>query len=252
VYEKKLGPFPCTKDFPDSGIHYTTLGTTLDAADVSWKYYVPAFTKSGPGALWNAFAVIAGVYSGTEWRTNISTPETNIFNDITNNKLPAMSWVIPDGANSDHPHYTKDTGPSWVASVVNAIGNSSYWNSTVIIVVWDDWGGFYDPVPPAKLDKQGGPGFRVPMLVISPYTAFNSTGKSPYISQTVYGFGSIIRYIEETFGLPSLGTTDATSNSMSDMLNYKQKPRPFNTISSKYSRSYFLHQKPSGLPVDTE
>ena len=251
-YKRGKGPLPCTTSFPNGGADYTTLQTTLDAADVSWKYYVPPFVKKGPGALWNAFDVIAGVRYGPEWTTNISTPETNIFSDITNKKLMAMSWVIPDEYNSDHPGAGKDTGPSWVASVVNAIGNSSYWNSTVIIVVWDDWGGFYDPVAPPKIDKQGGMGFRVPMIVISPYSAFNSTGKSPYISQTVYGFGSVIRYVEETFGLPSLGTTDATSNSMSDMLNYKQSPRPFSTISAKYSRSYFLHQKPSGLPVDTE
>lgn len=251
-YERGMGPFPCTTSFRNSGASYTTLQTTLDAAGVSWKYYVPAFAPSQPGALWNAFDVIAGVRYGPEWTSNISSPETNIFKDITNNNLAAMSWVIPDGVNSDHPAYTKDTGPSWVAQVVNAIGESPYWNSTAIIVVWDDWGGFYDPVKPAKIDKQGGMGFRVPMIVISPYTAFNSSGKSPYISQTVYGFGSVIRYIEETFGLPSLGTTDATSNSMGDMLNYKQSPRPFSTISAKYSRSYFLHQKPSGLPVDTE
>ena len=252
VYKHAKGPYPCTSSFPNSGASYTTLATTLDAAGVSWKYYVPTYTNSGPGALWNAFAVIAGIYNGSEWKTNISSPETNIFTDIQNGNLASMSWVIPDGNNSDHPAYSKDTGPSWVASVVNAIGESAYWNSTVVIVVWDDWGGFYDPVAPPKIDKQGGMGFRVPMLVISPYTAFNSTGKSPYISQTPYGFGSIIRYIEETFGLPSLGTTDKTSNSMSDMLNYKQSPRSFQPISAKYSRSYFLHQKPSGLPVDTE
>jgi phospholipase C len=252
VYKHLKGPFPCTTHFPKHGVNYTTLETTLDAASISWKYYVPALVDNQPGALWNAFDVVAGVRYGTEWTSNISSPEKNIFTDITNGTLPAMSWVIPDGINSDHPGYGSDKGPSWVASVVNAIGQSSYWNSTVIIVVWDDWGGFYDPVAPATIDKQGGMGFRVPMIVISPYTAFNTSGKSPYISQTVYGFGSIIRYVEDTFGLPSLGTTDATSNSMGDMLNYKQSPRQFQPITSSYSRSYFLHQKPSGLPVDTE
>jgi phospholipase C len=252
VYKHLKGPFPCTTHFPKHGVNYTTLETTLDAASISWKYYVPALVDNQPGALWNAFDVIAGVRYGTEWTSNISSPEKNIFTDITNGTLPAMSWVIPDGINSDHPGYASDKGPSWVASVVNAIGQSSYWNSTVIIVVWDDWGGFYDPVAPATIDNQGGMGFRVPMIVISPYTAFNTSGKSPYISQTVYGFGSIIRYVEDTFGLPSLGTTDATSNSMGDMLNYKQSPRQFQPITSSYSRSYFLHQKPSGLPVDTE
>lgn len=251
-YEPRAGPKPCTKYFPDSGADYTTLQTTLDAANVSWKYYVPQFYKDRPGALWNAFDVIADVRYGSEWNTKISRPETNIFKDIEKNKLAAMSWVIPDSVNSDHPGYAKDTGPSWVASVVNAIGTSAYWKSTVIIIVWDDWGGFYDPVAPPKLDDQGGPGFRVPMIVISPYAAVNSAGKSPYISQTVYGFGSIVRYVEETFGLPSLGTTDATSKSIANMLDYKQSPRSFTPISAKYSRLYFLHQKPSGLPVDTE
>ena len=82
----------------------------------------------------------------------------------------------PRRANSDHPGYAaQDTGPSWVASIVNAIGQSSYWNSTAVIVVWDDWGGFYDPVPPPlPRDKQGGPGFRVPMLVVSPYVPTGS------------------------------------------------------------------------------
>ena len=251
-YKHYDGPMPCTPEFPAAGANYTTLQTTLDAASISWKYYVPRLVSYQSGALWNAFDVIAAVRYGPEWKADVSMPDTNIFKDIDNNALPAMSWVIPDGNNSDHPDYAKDTGPSWVASVVNAIGKSPYWDSTAIIVVWDDWGGFYDPVAPPKLDTQGGPGFRVPMIVISPYTAFNATGASPYISQTVYGFGSIIKYVEETFNLPSLGTTDATSNSMDDMFNYNQSPRSFSTISAKYSRAYFLHQKPSGLPVDTE
>ena len=87
--------------------------------------------------------------------------------------LPAVSWIIPDGQNSDHPAQkdwgpNKDTGPSWVSQIVNAIGESGYWNSTAIIVVWDDWGGWYDHVAPPQLDYNG-LGFRVPMIVVSPY-----------------------------------------------------------------------------------
>jgi phospholipase C len=251
-YEQGAGPFPCSSDFPSSGSNYETLRDTLDAQKVSWRYYVPQFAKAQPGALWNAFDVISPVRYGSEWGTNVSWPEKNIFSDISGGKLPAMSWVIPDESNSDHPGYAADTGPSWVASVVNAIGQSSYWDTTAVIVVWDDWGGFYDPVAPPKLDDQGGPGFRVPMIVISPYTRFNSSSQPGYVSNTIYGFGSIIRFVEQTFNLPSLGTTDATSNSMSDMFNFNQTPRSFTTIPSKYSRAYFLHQKPSGSPVDTE
>ena len=73
-----------------------------------------------------------------------------------------------DGPDSDHPAYHSDQGPSWVASVVNAIGESSYWTSTAIIVIWDDWGGFYDNASPPQLDYRG-LGIRVPCLIISPY-----------------------------------------------------------------------------------
>jgi len=227
VYKFHGGPFPCTNDFPSSGSDYKTLADPLDAAGISWKYYTPTVSPYQPGALWNAFLLIASVYGNkTEWGEHISNPETNIFNDISNDKLPAMSWVIPDGVNSDHPGYKSDTGPAWVASVINAIGESSYWNSTAIVIVWDDWGGFYDPIAPPKLDDQGGPGFRVPMIVVSPYVPKGE------VSHTVYGFGSIVRFIEDTYNLGRLGTTDKTSKSIGNMFNFKQSPRAFSPISS--------------------
>jgi phospholipase C len=245
TYEKNAGPFPCTSDFPSSG-SYKTLQDLLDANSVSWKYYTPAW-QGNTGAIWNAFLAISSVYGNqNEWNAHISQPETNIFTDISNGTLPSLSWVIPDGVNSDHPAYASDTGPSWVASVVNAIGNSSYWSSTAIVIVWDDWGGFYDAVKPPKLDQQGGPGFRVPMLVVSPYVPQNE------ISHTTYEFGSIVRFIEDTWNLGRLGTTDQTSTSIVNMLDFKQSPRSFTGIPSSLSRSFFLHQKASGLPVDSE
>src|SRR5437868_10602121 len=66
-------------------------------------------------------------------------------------QLPAVSWVIPTGQASDHPGNNNGTGPSWVASIVNAIGGSSYWSNTAVIITWDDWGGWYDHVPPPKV-----------------------------------------------------------------------------------------------------
>ncbi len=119
---KNAGPFPCTSNFPGSGSSYETLRDLLDAASVSWKYYAPQVGTSG--GIWSAFDTIAPVRFGPEWGTNVSWPETNVFGDIANGTLPAVSWVIPDAANSDHPGEGSDTGPSWVASVVNAIGTS--------------------------------------------------------------------------------------------------------------------------------
>lgn len=253
-YLRNQGPFPCSNAFPNYGSNgYQTLRDLLDAKGISWRYYAPQFQKGQPNGLWNAFDVIAPVRFGPEWSANISSPETNILSDIKNGKLPGMSWVIPDAQNSDHPGYSqKDTGPAWVASVVNAIGQSSYWNSTVVIVVWDDWGGFYDPVAPPSLDNQGGIGFRVPMLVVSPYVKIGNGSQGGYISNTVYQFGSILRFVEDRWSLGRLGTTDSTCKSIADMFNFSQSPRKFTKIPATHGASFFLRQKPSGQPVDTQ
>ncbi|MBV8198496.1 MAG: hypothetical protein JO263_10200 [Candidatus Eremiobacteraeota bacterium] len=253
VREYNLGPFPCTKDFPYAGQYYPTLRDSLDAKSVSWKYYTPS--TRGVGALWNAFDLVAAVRYGPEWTNNIpGRPnfQNQIFYDISSNSLPAVSWVIPDDKSSDHPGPTNDQGPSWVASVVNAIGQSPYWQSTAIIIVWDDWGGFYDHVPPPFFDHWGGLGFRVPMLVVSAYARQTSPTKPSYISHTNYEFGSILKFAEDTFGLSRLGTTDIRANSISDCFDFTRSPRTFQKIPSQYSKEYFLKEKPSGRPIDSE
>jgi phospholipase C len=172
----------------------------------------------------------------------------DVLNDIANGQLPTVSWVIPDHVDSDHPHslHGQYNGPSWVASVVNAIGTSTYWKTSAIVVVWDDWGGFYDHEPPPLLDQAGGLGFRVPMLIVSPYVAVGT------ISHTQYEFGSILKFVEATFGLGSLGTTDVRANSIGNVFQFKQTPRTFTPIPSQHSRAYFLHRRPSYEPVDTQ
>lgn len=250
VHDNK-GPFPCTDKFPSSGGYYLTLRDLLDAKSVSWKYYTPLL--AGAGSEWNAFDMISPVRYGPEWKSNIITPPTKIFKDITNGALADVSWVIPDTANSDHPNPAlKDTGPSWVASVVNAIGESSYWPSTAIIIVWDDWGGFYDQEPPPFFDHWGGLGFRVPAIIVSPYAREAVPSKPGYISHTQYEFGSIIKFIEDTWDLGRLNTTDKRAKSIGDSFDFSQPPRPFHKIRTPYSRAYFLRQAPSNLPVDTE
>jgi phospholipase C len=213
TYERGRGPFPC--------FTYDTLQTRLDAKSVSWKYYTP------PTLAWNAFAAVAAVWdNASEWTAHISSPEANVLRDIADGTLPAMSWVIPSFVNSDASGRKEDHGPAWVSRVVDAIGNSSYWNSTAIVIVWDDWGGFYDPIPPPFVDNQGGAGFRVPMIVVSPYVPQGE------VSHTVYEFGSIVRFIEDTWKLGRLGTTDTTCKSIGNMFDFQQPPRAFVPISS--------------------
>ena len=249
-FELFKGPFPC--------FSYTTMRDLLDAKSVSWKYYAVR-VKGGNAGLWSAYDAIKAVRYSDEWTTNVTTSPNVIFQDIKAGALPAVAWVTPDGQNSDHPSEKGangayvDDGPSWVANVVNQIGESKYWNSTAIIVVWDDWGGFYDHVAPPCLkrsrcrDNQGGLGFRVPMIIVSPYV-------TAHVEHTQYEFGSILKYIEENWGLPvgGLGTTDKRAASIGNVFNYHQKPRKFKEIPARLPLSFFLHQKPSAEPPDTE
>ncbi len=240
-FEYRHGPFPC--------FTYLTLRDLLDAHDVSWRYYSPK--EASTGRYWNAFDAIKAVREGPEWTTNIA--ESNLFfSDVASRKLRAVSWIVPDNPNSDHPGNHSDTGPSWVATIVNAIGNSNYWDTTAIVVVWDDWGGLYDHEPPPFFDEWGGLGFRVPMIVVSPYARETTPQVPGYVSHTQYEFGSILKFVEDIWGLGRLGTTDERATSIIDCFDFTQPPRTFTTITTKYSRAHFLHQRPSYLPVDTE
>ncbi len=241
-YRRHQGPFPC--------LTYPTLRDLLDAREVSWKYYSPP-EPSGTGEYWSAFDAIKAVRERREWRTNV-VDTSRFFDDATKGKLPAISWIVPDNPNSDHPGNGSDTGPSWVASIVNAIGESSQWSTSAVIVVWDDWGGFYDHEPPPFFDQWGGLGFRVPMLVVSPYAREAYPSKPGYISHTQYEFGSILKFVEDVWGLGSLGSTDERATSIVDCFDFTQPPRSFTPIQAKYSRAYFEAEPPSYRPVDTQ
>lgn len=131
--EEYDGPAPC--------LTYETLRDLLDAKQVSWKYYAPQLFKTLAGDYWDAYDAISAVRNGPEWKTNIRSPQTKIFKDISAGSLASVSWVVPDGVDSDHSGFgSTDKGPSWVASVVNAIGESKYWNSSAIIIVWERLG----------------------------------------------------------------------------------------------------------------
>ena len=164
----------------------------------------------------------------------------SVLTDIQANQLRSVSWVIPTGAESDHAIVNDGSGPSWVASVVNAIGASPYWNNTVILIAWDDWGGWYDHVVP-PIDKIYGyyeDGFRVPLLVVSPYTP------AGYVSQQTHDFGSILKFIETAFNLPLIppGTfADSRSDDLADFFNFTQPPRAFVPVPAPLGPNFFLN-----------
>jgi phospholipase C len=213
----------------------------LEAKSLTWHYYQ---SRPGPG-LWHGPDAIEPVRNSPEFSVDVVSPPATVLKDIADHTLASVVWVTPTKAASDHAGETDGSGPSWVASVVNAIGESKYWDSTAIFVVWDDWGGWYDPVLPTERNSYE-LGFRVPLIVISPYS------KKHYISEKQHEFGSILKFTEEVFGLPSLGTTDSISDDLSDCFNFFGRPSKFRPIPAPLPPNYFLRQPISNESPDDD
>ena len=183
------GPFPC--------FTYPTMAQRLDAKSISWRYYV----DENQGESFNAYGAVKYVREGPDWKSDVISPTTRVLSDLKGGTLAQVSWVV----GSDDP--------AWVESVANAARKSRYWSHLAMIVLWASDGNenFYDNVPPPNYGRLLGLGLRVPMIVISPYA------KRGFISHTVYETGgSTLRFIEETFGLRSLGASDVYANSIGD------------------------------------
>ena len=241
----KIGP---DRQIPDGHeqacFSSTSLGQEADSAGVSWAFYAGAI--GGNGGIWSAYQANRYVYYGSDWKNDVINPQTQFFNDVSNGNLRQISWVTPTCKNSDHAGCGSNTGPQWVASLVNAIGQSKYWNSTAIFIMWDDFGGWYDPEPPAYADYDG-LGIRVPMVIISPYA------KRGYVSHVHYETGSILKFVENEFGLGRLASSDTRATSpKKDCFDFKKQPRKFKVIPTVLGKDYFMHQALDLRPPDTQ
>jgi len=221
---------------------HPTLIDSLDAQKIDWRYYAPSAVGL---SIWVGPDAIQHIRTGSDW-SKVVLNQTQVLTDIANGQLTQVSWVIPTGQASDHANGNDGSGPSWVASIVNAIGNSPYWLHTAIIITWDDWGGWYDHVPPPSIANQYEYGFRVPLIVVSPYA------KRGYVSKVNHDFGSILRYIEGIFKLPSLGYADARADDLSDCFDFTQVPPPFAPIAARLKAQDFLNDKSIPLPPDDD
>jgi phospholipase C len=237
---------------------HPTLTDLLDTQGLTWRYY----TLSA-GYIWSAPDAVEHICQqqningtltcvGPIWTNHVVIPQSLVLTDIANGQLPQVSWVIPGGLASDHALGNDGSGPAWVASVVNAIGNSAYWANTAIIITWDDWGGWYDHVAP-KVINDGVSwgsgyvyGFRVPLIVVSPYA------KAAYISHVTHDFGSILKFIETNYSLPSLGYADVAADDLSDCFDLTQTPITFQTIPAPLSAEFFINDKRPPTPPDDD
>jgi phospholipase C len=273
-YSESLTMYPC--------FNHESLADLLDGSKIPWTYYT-----NGQGSLWTAPDALelvcvpnaAGTKCvGPDWtkhpRANgfVDIAPTDVLTDISACNLASVNWVIPGQLSSDHPALTNGTGPSWVASVVNAIGTNTtcdstngqtgYWYDTAILITWDDWGGWYDHATPPPLPASAPPeaasyeyGFRVPLLVVSAYTPAG-------VDNTVHDFGSILRFVEDVFG--GLGTippgTYADSYANDDLSVFfqfppkgsKGSPRAFQKISAPLDANYFINHPEPPLEPDED
>jgi len=205
---KKGKVFPC--------FTLQTLTTEADRSGLPWAYFSSPFGQFG--YVWNALDAVRNVRFSPQWKTNIF-PEEQFAADARAGKLPALTWLTPPVKQSDHPPYSMCQGENWTVTEINSIMKSKLWSSTAIILLWDDFGGFYDHVaPPHQSRYQLGP--RVPALVISPYS------RPHFIDHQTYDFRSIVKYVENQFNLPHLMKYDRGVASIGDMLNLNQKPLP--------------------------
>lgn len=188
---------------------YKTLATELGEAGLTWAYYAAGTSEP----TWDAFGWVKGASAGT-------APPTQFLTDVANGRLGAVTWVTPELRNSDLSGARSASGPAWVASLVNAIGESQFWNSTAIFITWSGFGGWADHVRPPNLDREG-LGFRVPFLVVSPYA------KQGYVTHVQFETASIPRFVEDEFGLPQLTGSDERARSPVDCFDFSAQPRAF-------------------------
>jgi phospholipase C len=215
---------------------YTTLGDELDKAGLPWRFYTSGYGQQSLGELWSGYQAVRHIYKGPDWNKDIIVPQKRFLTDVANGKLGAFTWITPICVDSDHSDCGGGFGPSWVTAVVDAIGKSRFWDTTAVFVQWDDWGGLYDHVPPPYRDYDS-LGFRVPLLVISPYA------KKNYVSHVQYETASVLRFAEDLFSLDQLSAADARATSpAADCFDFTQKPRRFVPIKAPKGPDFFLRQ----------
>jgi phospholipase C len=196
---------------------FLTEGDLLNRHDIPWSYY--AATEEQKGYIWSAYSAIKRYRNNPENWDRHMFPVDDVVEDIEADRLPPVTWITPRFELSEHPEYNFCHGENWSTEVINAVMNSDMWKDTAIFLTWDDYGGFYDHEPPPQVDDFGF-GIRVPMLVISPYA------KEGYIDSRLGEFSSVLRFIEDNWGLTQLTHRDRDAKNMSYDFDFKQDPRP--------------------------
>lgn len=203
------------------------IDSELMNSSASWMYYdwalqntysqaISLHLSQGTFAFWNPLAAQAKSYTANY--SSHFVPRNQFYTDAAAGSLPNVSWIIPDALHSDHPPYNVTVGMQFIMKVVGAVEHSPEWNSTAVLVTWDEYGGFYDHVAPPQIDGLG-LGFRVPLIVVSPYT------REGYVDSRLGSFDSILHLIEWRFGLQNLTARDKNAPLPLDYFDFTAQAR---------------------------
>lgn len=204
--------------FPCFGSQFHNLADEMQAAHVSWKYYAPP--SSDPGYVWSSLDAFRDIRESNLWQTNVVNFH-QFTADASNGSLPNFSWVTTSVNYSEHPPYSTCAGENLTSQMLNAVMAGPDWLSTVVVLTWDDFGGFYDHVAPRTIDQLGY-GFRVPFIVISPYAYDGSNSSNPHVSHVFFSFSGVLNYAERIFKLPHLGYRGGNGDDLSDVLDFSR------------------------------
>lgn len=196
---------------------FTSVGEQLTARDIDWASY--SADPYQAGYIWQAYSSIRNVFNDQDlWDEHI-WPVDDLLRDIEAGVLPSVTWITPRFQLSDHPPFSTKHAHNWVTDIVNAMMRSELWESSAIFLTWDEWGGLYDHVPPPEFDAVQ-LGFRVPMLVISPYA------KRGYVDDAFAEFSAPLRFVADNWGLPYAAPRIRRSHTFEHVFDFDRRPRP--------------------------
>ncbi len=224
---------PIQKDPHGQGYaNMTTIFDRLDEKGISWKFYVQNYDPAlnyrninqiqlenanrASQVIWVPLLNMDRYLDNPQLSSHI-VDLNEYFRDLQNGTLPAVSYIVPSGA-SEHPPGRIQSGEKFVKNLIQALMRSSAWSTSVFMLSYDDWGGWYDHVPPPTVDAYGY-GFRVPALMVSPYA------RKGYIDSKQLDFTSMLKFIEENWGLAPLTERDAKASNFLEAFDFSQPPR---------------------------
>jgi phospholipase C len=214
---------------PDEGLEVQTIFDLLEERGITWKFYVqnydPGITyrtshdyppDRASQVIWTPLLAMPRYIDNPELMKHVVNLD-EFFDDLKNGTLPAVCYIAPAGP-SEHPPQHPQAGQRFIRSLITELMRSEFWYNSAFMWTYDDWGGWYDHVPPPQVDAHGY-GFRAPALLVSAYA------KRGYIDSTVADFTSILRFIEDNWQLPSMAERDAKANSIAGAFDFSQPPR---------------------------